>query len=635
MPDTQTASDVFYVIDFDSTVTRVEGLDELAAIALEGQPDAAEKVAAVRRITDQGMDGSMTFSESLQQRLALLSAHRDHLTPLVASLHGKISESFLRNKAFFAQHAEHIIVISSGFREFVAPIATSLGVRPENIYANEFTYDAEGNIVGVDQSNVLSENNGKVKLLNRLQLPGKVYVIGDGYTDYEIRAAGLADKFYAFTENVQRANVLEKADHIAPNLEEFLFVNKLPMSVSYPKHRIKVLLLENIHKKANEIFQTEGYQLEVVNGGLDEDELCERIRDVQILGIRSKTQVTARVLEHANRLMTIGAFCIGTNQIDLETCKEKGVAVFNAPYSNTRSVVELAISEMIALIRGVFPKSMAMHQGQWDKSAKNSNEIRGKKLGIIGYGNIGAQLSVLAEAMGMKVYFYDIVDRLALGNVQKCDTLEELLRQADVVTLHIDGRPENKNFFGAHEFGQMKDGAVFLNLARGPVVQIPALVEALKSGKLRGAGVDVFPEEPKNNDEPFVSELIGLHNVILTPHVGGSTEEAQFNIAEFVPGKIIDYINSGSTFMSVNFPNLQLPAFGGAHRLLHIHRNTPGVIANINRVLSEHGTNIVGQHLKTNETIGYVITDVDKAYDKDVIKALKEIPNTIKFRVLY
>jgi D-3-phosphoglycerate dehydrogenase len=429
--------------------------------------------------------------------------------------------------------------------------------------------------------------------------------------------------------------VAEKADYILPNLDEFLFIHKLPMQVSYPKHRIKVLLLENVHPKAQEIFKNEGYQVEALKGALNEEELIEKIKDVSILGIRSKTNVTAKVLEHAERLIAIGAYCIGTNQIDLNTCMQKGIAVFNAPYSNTRSVVEMALGEMIILTRQIAEKSQKMHQGIWDKSANNSREIRGKKLGIVGYGNIGSQLSVLAEAMGMQVYFYDVVDKLSLGNAQKCNSLEELLQIADFVTLHVDGRKENENLIGEKEFDLMKQGVVFLNLARGHIVDIEALVKNIRSGKIAGTAVDVFPYEPKTNDESFENELKGLSNVILTPHIGGSTEEAQENIGTYVPNKLIEYINTGSTYASVNIPNLQLPAQKNAHRLLHIHKNTAGILAKINLILANHQINILGQYLKTNEEIGYVITDIDKEYSKDVITDLKEIENTIKFRVLY
>ena len=446
---------------------------------------------------------------------------------------------------------------------------------------------------------------------------------------------GDADKFFAFTENIERDSAVNSADHVAPSLDEFLYKEKLPMEISYPKNRIKVLLLENIHADAAAAFREEGYQVETVDRGLTEDELCERLADVHIVGIRSKTHITKRVLEHAKRLKVVGAFCIGTNQIDLDACLEHGVIAFNAPYSNTRSVVELVIGEMIMLIRGIPQKNLAMHETKWNKSATNSNEIRGKTLGIVGYGNIGAQLSVIAEALGMKVCYYDHVDKLALGNATKCSTMKELLKTSDFVSLHVDGDPNNQNFFGDKEFKMMKKGSYFLNLARGFVVDIPAMVNHLKSGRLLGAGVDVFPQEPKSNTEPFISELIGHHNVILTPHIGGSTIEAQENIAAYVPEKIVNYINSGSTFNSVNFPNLQLPGFSGAHRLIHIHKNVPGILASINNVLAKHDANIVGQYLKTNEILGYVITDINNEYDKEVIEALKSIEHTISLRVLY
>jgi D-3-phosphoglycerate dehydrogenase len=396
-----------------------------------------------------------------------------------------------------------------------------------------------------------------------------------------------------------------------------------------------MLLLENVHPVAVARLREEGFSVETEGAALSEDELCERIKDVSVLGIRSKTQVTRLVLDHANRLMVIGAFCIGTNQIDLRAATEKGVAVFNAPFSNTRSVVELAVAEMIMLIRNIPDKVAKMHQGVWDKSAKGSYEIRGKKLGIIGYGNIGTQLSVLAEALGMNVLYYDREEKLALGNAEKCSSMNELLEQADVVTLHVDGRESNTNMIGPCEFQLMKDGVIFLNLSRGHVVDINALRENILSGKVAGCGIDVFPNEPSSNAEEFISPLRGLPNTILTPHIGGSTSEAQENIGYFVPAKIADYINTGSTSTSVNFPNLTLPTLKDAHRLIHIHENVPGVLARINRLLADTGVNIVGQYLKTNEQIGYVITDIDKAYDKEVIKALRKVEHTIKFRVLY
>lgn len=625
----------YFIIDFDSTFTQVEALDILGEIALKDRPEKDERLHKIKHITDQGMSGTYTFRDSLEERIKLLDANKKHLAPLIDELKKLVSKSFRRNKDFFEKHTDQVFIISNGFKEFIVPIVTEYHIKPENVFANEFVFDQEGNITDFDRDNVLSSNNGKVKQLSELNLHGDVYVIGDGYTDYEIKAAGLANKFYAFTENVKRAKVLEKADHITPSFDEFLYLNKLNTAISYPKNRINVLLLENIHPKAIELMKSEGYTVDVYPAGLDEEELSEKIKNVSILGIRSKTQVTAKVLENANRLISVGAFCIGTNQIDLEACSKKGVAVFNAPYSNTRSVVELALSQIIMLKRNIFDKAVAMHKGQWKKSASGSYEVRGKNLGIIGYGNIGAQLSVLAESVGLNVLYYDVVERLGLGNATKCNTLEELLQLSDFISLHVDGRKENLNLIGKKEFDLMKEGVIFLNLSRGHVVDIEALKESIETGKVKGAAVDVFPEEPKSNDEEFVSALRGLPNTILTPHIGGSTVEAQENIADFVPNKIMDYINTGSTSNSVNFPNLQLPSLENAHRLIHIHHNMPGILAKINKVLADHDINIMGQYLKTNEAIGYVITDIDKAYDPHVIKALKDIDQTIKFRVLY
>lgn len=632
-PDLKTNK--YFVIDFDSTFTKVEAFDVLADITLKDDPDKAAIKKKITEITDKGMNGTLSFRESLEQRLALLKPERKHIPQLVKLLKDQVSESFKRNKEFFSNYAEQIYIISNGFREFIEPVVLEFGIRPENILANEFIFDASGKVIDFNRNNPLSENGGKSKRLKDLNLPGDIYVIGDGYTDYEIKHAGLANKFYAFTENVERESVSSKADHVAPSLDEFLYLNKLNTAISYPKNRISVLLLENVHPTAIELLKAEGFTVESYPAGLEEDELCEKIKNISVLGIRSKTQVTKKVLENANRLMAIGAFCIGTNQINLVEATRRGIAVFNAPFSNTRSVVELAIAEIIMLIRNIPDKSGRMHQGQWDKSAKGSFEIRGKKLGIVGYGNIGSQLSVLAENLGMQVYYYDREEKLALGNATKCRSLKELLSISDVVTLHVDGRESNTNMISRQQFDWMKKGVIFLNLSRGHVVDVAALRENVESGKVAGCAVDVFPHEPIDNNEPFISELKGLRNTILTPHIGGSTAEAQENIGRFVPGKLMDYINTGSTSNSVNFPNLTLPTLEDAHRLIHIHRNVPGILAQINQVLAENGINIAGQYLKTNEHIGYVITDINKEYNKEVIKKLRAIEHTIKFRVLY
>src|SRR3954451_12211644 len=356
--------------------------------------------------------------------------------------------------------------------------------------------------------------------------------------------------------------------------------------------KVRVLLLESIHADAVTRLEAEGFQVESVPGALDEAELVERIDGVHLLGIRSKTQVTAKVLESADSLVAIGAFCIGTDQIDLAAAASHGIAVFNAPFSNTRSVVELALAEIIAMTRRLTEKNELMHRGVWDKAACGSHEVRGRHLGIVGYGNIGTQLSVLAENLGMHVSFYDTADKLALGNAHRCSSLDELLEGSDVVTLHVDGRPGNAGFFGAEQLAKMRPGSIFLNLSRGIVVDHVALRESLETGHLVGAAVDVFPKEPKGRGDEFVSELRGLPNVILTPHIGGSTEEAQSDIGDFVANKLAHFVQEGNTTLSVNLPGVALPEQTGMSRIVHVHLNMPGVLAQVNRILAEHEVNV-------------------------------------------
>ena len=398
--------------------------------------------------------------------------------------------------------------------------------------------------------------------------------------------------------------------------------------------KVRVLLLESIHPDAVARFEAEGFGVESLRNALDEAELIERIAGVHLLGIRSKTQVTDRVLAAATSLVGIGAFCIGTDQIDLGSASRRGVAVFNAPFSNTRSVVELALAEIIAMTRRLTEKNAGMHAGVWDKAAEGSHEVRGRRLGIVGYGNIGTQLSVLAENLGMHVSFYDTADKLALGNAQRCSTLDELLETSDVVTLHVDGRPGNSGFFGAEQFARMKPGALFLNLSRGIVVDHGALREQLVSGHLAGAAVDVFPKEPKGRGDEFVSELRGLPNVILTPHIGGSTEEAQSDIGDFVANKLAHYVREGNTTLSVNLPAVALPQGAGTSRIAHVHRNVPGVLAQVNSILAEHQVNIEGQLLSTRGELGYLLTDIGANYAEDVLEQLRAMDATVRLRVL-
>ncbi len=396
----------------------------------------------------------------------------------------------------------------------------------------------------------------------------------------------------------------------------------------------RALLLENIHPDASLRLAKEGYQVETLPRALGEDELVEAIEGISLLGIRSATQVTERVLAAAPRLAAVGVFGIGVNHVDLAAASRRGVAVFNAPFSNTRSVVELALAEIISIARRLPEKNAMMHAGQWDKSAAGSHEVRGRRLGIVGYGNIGTQLSVLAENLGMSVCYYDVADKLAIGNARRCSTLPELLKSADAVTLHVDGRPGNRGFFGEAEFAAMRPRSLFLNLSRGFVVDHAALRRNIESGHIAGAAIDVFPTEPKGRGDEFVSELRGLPNVILTPHVGGSTEEAQQAIGEFVAGKLADYMASGATSLSVNLPDVTLPTTGGTHRLVHLHQNVPGVLASINRVLADHGVNVEGQLLRTKDDVGYVLTDISSEYSDAVLAELRSMPVTISLRTL-
>jgi D-3-phosphoglycerate dehydrogenase len=398
--------------------------------------------------------------------------------------------------------------------------------------------------------------------------------------------------------------------------------------------KVRVLLLESIHPDAVSRLEAEGYLVESVRNALDESELIERLAGVHLLGIRSKTQVTAKALAAADSLVAIGAFCIGTDQIDLGHASSTGVAVFNAPFSNTRSVVELALAEIIAMTRRLTEKNAGMHNGVWDKAAEGSHEVRGRRLGIIGYGNIGTQLSVLAENLGMRVSFYDTADKLALGNAERCDSLEELLEISDVVTLHVDGRPGNSGFFGAEQFARMRPGSLFLNLSRGIVVDHTALRESLVSGHLSGAAVDVFPTEPKGRGDEFVSELRGLPNVILTPHIGGSTEEAQADIGGFVANKLSQFVREGNTTLSKNLPSVALPQQPGTKRIVHVHLNTPGVLAQVNSILAEHSVNVEGQLLSTRGEYGYLITDVSGEYGDGVLERLRAMAQTVRLRVL-
>lgn len=409
------------------------------------------------------------------------------------------------------------------------------------------------------------------------------------------------------------------------------------MKYAFPKEKIKILFLENIHQSAIDSLKHAGYtNLETLSTALSEEELIEKIQDIHFIGIRSCTKITEKVLHAAKKLIGIGCFCIGTNQVDLDAAKKLGIAVFNAPFSNTRSVAELVMAECVMLMRRTFEKSSLAHTGVWQKSANHCYEVRGKNLGIVGYGHIGSQFSVLAEAFGMNVFYYDVEKKLQIGNAKPCTSLEELFALSDIVSLHVPATPQTKNMITKKELSWMKKGSYLINASRGNVVDIEALREALEQKHLLGAAIDVFPKEPASNSDAFVSPLQGLSNIILTPHIGGSTIEAQKNIGEEVAEKIIKYSDNGSTVGSVNFPEVLLPANDGKHRFLHIHKNVPGILFAINELFASKNANIACQYLQTDPEIGYVVIDIDaQNASEEIVNELKNIPGTIKARILY
>ena len=404
---------------------------------------------------------------------------------------------------------------------------------------------------------------------------------------------------------------------------------------SYPKHKIKVLLLENIHSNAVSLFEEDGLSVQLLKGALSEPELGERIRDVHMLGIRSKTRVSAATLAQARRLLALGCFCIGTNQVALDAANLRGVPVFNAPFGNTRSVAELVLAEVIVLARKLGDRSMLMHQGHWEKSAQGCVEVRGKTLGIVGYGHIGSQVGVLAEGVGMRVLFYDILKKLPLGNNRPTRSFEELLPEVDFLTLHVPATPLTRNMIGAQQLAAMKPGAKLLNASRGSVVQIGPLAAALRSGQIGGAAIDVFPDEPAVNQAEFDSELRGLPNVFLTPHIAGATTEAQEAIGREVATSLLKFINQGISAGAVNFPQVEPPPLDGRHRILHVHRNVPGVLSQINRIVSEAKANIESQVLSTDASIGYLVMDLDKTVSEEVHAKMAKLDASIRSRILY
>lgn len=523
------------VIDFDSTFVTKEALDELANIVLQGHDRKNTILSEIKDITKQGMEGILPFDQSLAKRLKLFRPHKKHIHSLIQFLKQNLTPSIEQNKQFIRNQAKNIYIISGGFKEYIYPVVRSFGISQNHILANEFLFDKQGWVSGFDKKNCLSQAGGKINAVKQLKLAGDIWIIGDGYTDFQIKQSGNAQKFYYFSENVMRETVASQADRIVDGFTKVV-------ELFHNAQGKKVLLLENINQEAANLFEKQGYEVELLTNSLSEEALIGKITDIEILGIRSKTKVTPKVLEAATSLKAIGAYCIGTDQINLEEAKRRNIYIANDPFSNTRSVVELVIGEIIMLARRAFDASTKMHAGIWEKSSTGCFEIRGKTLGIIGYGSIGTQLSCLAESLGMQVIFFDVFDRVPYGNAKRAKTLTELLVNADVVSVHVDGRPINRHLIGEREFQVMKKGVVLLNLSRGSVVDLSALLKNVNSGKIAGVGLDVFPDEPEKNGSNFLCKLQKLPNVILTPHIGGSTQEAQKNIGIIVTKKLINYL---------------------------------------------------------------------------------------------
>lgn len=628
-----------YIIDFDSTFIRCETLEVLADVALEHHLEKASRFRNIASITEQAMEGRMGFEESLAARFSMLSLHRSHIQRTVEILKENITPSFLRCRDFFKQNRDHIFILSGSFIDLVWPIVEPFGIMRDHVFANRLLYDYDGNIHDYDRHCLLAQNQGKVKFIQHWQRQHTDFfsvedriIIGDGYNDYEIKEAGLAGSFIFLSENVRRQAVMAHADAVIDSLDGLFLMFDLPYAE--PRTRSKVLLLEGIHPHAERYFNAQGYEVVSHPHALSGDELIHALHGVNILGLRSKTEVSHAVLAACPDLKAIGAFCIGTNQIDLAQASMQGIAVFNAPYSNTRSVVELALAEIIMLMRRAAKSARHLRDGQWLKSSAGAHEVRGKTLGIIGYGNIGSQLSIVAEALGMQVIFFDRDDKLPLGNARACASLDALLEQADIITVHIDGQPENRHVIDFPQFEKMKPGVIFLNLSRDFVVNSDALWHAVQSNRVAGIGIDVFPNEPQASRAAFSTPLQSIENAILTPHIGGSTEEAQQSIAEYVSKNIHAYCTEGSTLGSVNLPVISASSLIYSQRILHVHENVPGILAQINRILANASCNIEAQLLKTNDTVGYVITDLTGTITQSTLDELTAAPHTIRVSIL-
>ncbi len=603
----------WFIIDFDSTFTQVEAIEELAAISLKNDPDKEDIIEKIKQLTDMAMEGKMPFNNSLKARIALLSAKKYHINMLVNKLRKKVSVSFARNKSFFKTYEGRVLIVSGGFKEFIEPVVKSFNISADCVYANTFTYDKKNNIIGADENNFLAQEQGKVKLIKQLKLKGDVFVIGDGFTDYQIKEAGLCKQFFAFTENIRRKSVIEKADLIAPSLDEILFSQNLPMALSYPKSRIKAVLIGEGTFLAESYLKSEGYQIEKLPA--KSNKIGTSIRNASLALIVPSIQISDKDLTES-KLVTLSVWGEDKATFNEELATKKGIAIFNSPFANTRNIAELALHAIFSFSKNT--------------NAKNGLgfELIGKKLGIVGYENSGSLLSVLAQNLGMEVTYYDEKDRASMGNVSPAKNLLELLKRSDFVVVCPSQTSNNKSLLGQKELNQINPKAYLVHLASEESIDLIATEKLLIQNKLGGFYIDCLHEETYKKTSKFKNTLSTLQN-------RNKTSETQENIAKFISQKMIEYMNTGNTSSSVNIPNIQLPELQNSHRFIHIHHNKSGILAKINSILGKHKINITGQYLKTNDSIGYVITDVAKQYDKEVIEELKAISETIRFRVLY
>ncbi len=640
------------IFDFDSVILCAEGVELILQQALLRLDEKTRLhcTSKLNQITYLADIGETPMAEAMQERFALAPVYREDVeagaAQFLAALSPKVRDTFAALRAA----GKRLFVFSTGSDEWVRPVTRALQVEDDHVFTNQLLYDDQGRVTGFDEKNPLFLSVGKGYIVEQLRndgrLPGGTAVVGNGASDLAIRTNGSAQMFVYFSTQRPHEEIRRQADFSVDVLDQMLplffsedELSHERMQAIYAQNgfgkaagKPHVLLLESVHEMAVKKLQNEGWNLRQGKGAWRSDKLISEAGEVQVLGIRSQTRLSAKTIAGLPRLWAVGAFCIGTNQIDLQAAADAGIPVFNAPYSNTRSVAELVVGEIIMLLRRIPEKSRAAHAGQWLKSAVGCAEIRGKTVGIIGYGHIGSQVSVLLENLGMSVLFHDIVDKLPLGNARRANGLEELLKSADVVTLHVPDTPETRNLMGASRMQKMKKGAVLINSSRGKVVDLAALRAALDEGVLSGAALDVFPEEPDQPQDVFVTPLQGAANVILTPHIGGSTQEAQVNIANYVSDKLLRFMQTGATAGAVNFPEVDLPRVPHTHRILHVHRNVPGVLAKINSVFARRNINVAGQMLQTRERIGYLIVDVDQQVSNQVLDLMQHITETIKVR---